>query len=136
MVEVEEVLDAAVAGAEHDHRLELLRDHCLPRVGEQLGPGEVEQRGVRARFRRRPDRVALPHVDLQHEARFSAAGRECGARAGVFVLGPNGFQPDAIAVEVEGVRRNRRGNDGTEIVPDRVQRSIAAAQEIQVEGRR
>jgi len=132
MVQVEEVLDAAVSVAEYDHGLEFFRHHGLARVGEQLGRGKVEQRRVGAGLRRGPDGVAKPHVDLQREARFPAPGGQCGARAGVFVFSADRLDADALAVEADGVGRNGRRDDRTQVLADRIEGAVTPAKQIEV----
>ncbi len=135
VVEVEEVLDAAVAVAEHHHRLELLRDDGLARIGEDLGCGEVEEGRVRARLRRGPDGVAEAHVDLKVQAGCAAAGRQRRARAGVFILGADRFDGNLLAVEADRVWRHWRRGDGAQVFPDGVERAVAPAQQVEVAGR-
>jgi hypothetical protein len=135
MVEVEEIFDAAVPVAERYHRLELLRDHGLARIGEQLGCRRVEQGRVGARLRRGPDRVAEPHVDLEHEARLTAVRAQRRTSPNVLVLGPDRLEADAITVERDSVGRSGSRRDRPKVVANRFERTVAAAQEIEVERR-
>lgn len=70
---------------------------------------------------------------LQHEARLPASGGHRGARAGVLVFGADRFEVDALAVEVHGIDRDGRGDDGVQIGADGIEGAGAATQEIEIE---
>jgi hypothetical protein len=46
----------------------------------------------------------------------------------VFVLGADRLDADALAIELDGVGRNRCRDDGAEVCADRVERAVAAPQ--------
>ena len=134
-MQVEVVLDAAVAIAEDDQGLEFLRDHGFARVRQRLRRWETEQRWKRAGLRRRPYRIAEPHVDLQDESRRAAACGQEHTRAGVLLLGADRLDADAGRIEVDGVGIHGDRADRHQVPADRFWGSLAAAQQVQIASR-
>jgi hypothetical protein len=131
-MQVEEVLDPAIAVSEDHQGFELLGDDCLTRVGEHLGCGKVEQRRIRARLRGGPHRIAKPQVELQHEARRAAAGRQRHPCTGVLVLGTDRLNADRLGVEDDGVGGHLGRAYDLEVGANRLEGTAPSAQKVEV----